>query len=81
MHEFSGAKIALFFSNEPCVPQVPVECGDPAFRWETASIEVFANDAVHFAHHILLICSGQSLDPGFGRDDEWQHAITFGQTL
>jgi hypothetical protein len=23
--------------------------------------------------------SGQRLDPGFRRDDEWQHSITFGE--
>jgi hypothetical protein len=36
---------------------VPVGCGDPAFRGGTASIGVFANDAVHCAHHILLFYS------------------------
>jgi hypothetical protein len=41
---------------------VPVGCGDPAFRGGTASIEVFANDAVHYAHHILLFYSISRLD-------------------
>jgi hypothetical protein len=58
---------------------VPVGCGDSAFRGGTASIAVFANDAVHFADHIVPFCAGQSTGSGFRRGDEWQHAITFGK--
>jgi hypothetical protein len=48
---------------------VPVGCGDHAFRVGTASIEVFGNDAVHFAHHILLFywtpfCNGVTEEKG-----------------
>jgi hypothetical protein len=54
------ARTFICLSADHRIFQAPVGCGDPAFRGGTASIEVFANDAVHFAHHILLFyCARQ----------------------
>ncbi len=59
--------------------EVPVGCGDPAFRGGTASIEVFANDAVHFAHHILLTSGDLKADedivkPGCTKNSQFHDA-------